>query len=77
MIFVFFIIYFVIRIVKKLKKEKRKYFAEFWNVLEFVTIFMAIAAVGMFALKIIFGNTAMDVLAAAGTGQTAHNAELI
>ena len=67
-IFVLFIVYFMVRIINKLRKEKRKYFTDFWNMLEFATIIMSIVAVGMFALKIIFGNTAMDVLHQAGTG---------
>jgi hypothetical protein len=67
-IFVGFVVYFMYHIIVKIRKEKRQYFKGFWNCLELCTMIMSILAIVMYAMKIIMGNTAMNVLKEAGTG---------
>jgi len=68
LIFVGFIIYFLVHVVNKIRKEKRKYF-RFWNILELCTVILAVLTCAMYGAKILFGNTAMDVLRESGSGK--------
>ena len=68
LIFVGFILYFLVHVVNKIRKQKRKYFKQFWNLLELCTVIMAVLTCAMYAAKILFGNTAMDVLRESGSG---------
>ena len=64
-----FTLYFMKRLYHMLKKERLKYFKDFWNMLEFATLVMSIIAVVMYAMKKIFGNVAMNTLAESGSGR--------
>jgi len=66
-------------VVSKIRKEKRKYFKQFWNILEqyfkqfwnileLCTVIMSVLTCAMYAAKILFGNTAMDILRESGSG---------
>jgi len=44
------------------------YFKEFWNILELCTVIMSVLTCAMYAAKILFGNTAMDILRESGSG---------
>ena len=68
MIFVGFIVYFLVHVINKIRKQRRK-FVQFWNVLELVTVIMAILSCAMYGAKIMFGNTAMDILRESGSGE--------
>jgi len=37
-VFVGFIIYFLVHVINKIRKQKRKYFKSFWNMPEFVSV---------------------------------------
>ena len=63
-----FTLYFIKRLYSMLKKERLKYFKDFWNMLEFATLVMSIVAVAMYAMKKIFGNVAMSALEESGSG---------
>lgn len=54
--------------ISKIRKQKRKYFKQFWNILELCTVIMSILTCAMYGAKIMFGNTAMDVLRESGSG---------
>ena len=64
-----FTLYFIKRLYHMLKKERLKYFKDFWNMLEFATLVMSIIAVAMYAMKKIFGNVAMTALEESGSGR--------
>jgi len=66
-VFIGFICYFLYHVVSKIRKQKRKYFKQFWNILELVTVIMSVLTCAMYGAKIMFGNTAMDVLREAWT----------
>jgi len=68
-IFVGFIIYFMVRTVRLIRKQKREYFKSFWNCLELCTMITSILSIAMYGMKLIMGNTAMDVLKEAGSGR--------
>lgn len=68
LIFVGFIIYFLYHVISKIRKQKRKYFKEFWNLLELCTVVMSVLTCAMYGAKILFGNTAMDILKESGSG---------
>ena len=68
--FVGFIIYFLYHVINKIRKQKRKYFKSFWNMLELVTVIMAVLTCAMYGAKIMFGNAAMDTLRETGSGKT-------
>jgi hypothetical protein len=57
-----------VRLVKKLKKEKMKYFMGFWNLLEFVLLVFAVTVVAMYAFKHILTELAMRALKKAAAG---------
>ena len=67
-----FTIVFFVRMIKMLKKQKMKYFNDFWNMLEFGTLVMSIIAVAMYALKKIFGEVAMNALEESGSGKNSY-----
>lgn len=58
----------MVRTIKLLRKQRKEYFNNFWNVLEFLTMIMSIVTIAMYAMKMIFGNTAMDILKETGAG---------
>lgn len=61
-IYAIFSLYFFIRCIKKVKKEKMKYFKGFWNKLEFALLCFCIAVIAMYALKQILTTLAMNAL---------------
>jgi len=69
LVFVGFIIYFLYHVINKIRKQKRKYFKSFWNMLELVTVIMAVLTCAMYGAKIMFGNAAMDTLRETGSGK--------
>jgi len=58
-----------VHVINKIRKQKRKYFMQFWNILELVTVIMAILSCAMYGAKMMFGNTAMDILRESGSGE--------
>lgn len=72
-IYVGFIIYFFVRMVKLLHKQKLQYFKDFWNMLEFSTMIMSIITVAMYGMKMVFGNVAMNVVKESGSGIGIHS----
>lgn len=61
-IYTIFSLYFFIRCIKKLKKEKMKYFKGFWNKLEFALLCFCVSVIAMYALKHILTTLAMNAL---------------
>jgi len=49
LIFVGFILYFLYHVINKIRKQKRKYFKQFWNILELCTVIMAVLTCAMYA----------------------------
>jgi hypothetical protein len=68
-VFLIFIIYFMIKMVKDLKKQRLKYFGEFWNLLEFATLILSLICIVMYAMKKVFGSVAMNLLHESESGQ--------
>ena len=68
-IYLVFTLYFFFRMVRLVRKERMKYFKDFWNLLEFATLVMGIVAIGMYAMKKLFGAFAMKLLAESGSGR--------
>ena len=64
-----FTLYFFGRMVSMVRKQKMKYFKDFWNMLEFGTLVMSIIAIVMYAMKKIFGEVAMSALEESGSGK--------
>ncbi|XP_037076846.1 polycystic kidney disease 2-like 2 protein [Pollicipes pollicipes] len=62
-IVVLFIIFFFVTEIKKLRKQKMKYFSEFWNTMEFIKIILAITSIAMYAMKNIYVHVALGNLA--------------
>jgi hypothetical protein len=52
----------MIHIVNLVRKQKLEYFKGFFNVLDVLTVIMSIVCIAMYAVKIIFGNKAMDIV---------------
>ena len=67
--YLLFTLYFFVHMVNMLKKQKMKYFKDFWNMLEFATLVMSIIAIAMYAMKKIFGEVAMNALEESGSGE--------
>ncbi|XP_069123478.1 uncharacterized protein [Argopecten irradians] len=61
-IYAIFSLYFFIRCIKKVRKEKMKYFARFWNLLEFILLCFCIAVIAMYAFKQILSELTMRAL---------------
>ncbi|XP_055955042.1 uncharacterized protein LOC126809611 [Patella vulgata] len=61
-IYACFTFYFFIQCIKKLKKEKMKYFKRFWNLLEFILLVFAVTVIAMYAFKHILTNLAINAL---------------
>ncbi|XP_060067156.1 uncharacterized protein LOC132547416 [Ylistrum balloti] len=61
-IYACFSLYFFVRCIKKLRKEKMKYFARFWNLLEFILLCFCIAVIAMYAFKQILSELTMRAL---------------
>ncbi|CAG2212605.1 PKD1L2 [Mytilus edulis] len=57
-----FTLYFFVHFVKKLKKERKKYFNSFWNKLEFALMLFCVTVIAMYALKHILTSVAMNAL---------------
>ena len=68
-IFLCFVLYFLFSEVNKIRKQKWKYFFQFWNLLEFATLVMAIVTIAMYAMKKIFGSVAMNILKESESGR--------
>ena len=62
LIFLGFTIYFLFNELNKIRKQRSKYFKDFWNLVEFATLAMAVTSIAMYAMKKIFGSVAMNVL---------------
>ena len=50
MVFVFIVI-FLVRVCKKIKKSKRTFFRSFWNTMEFCKVIFSIVAISMYMMK--------------------------
>lgn len=61
-IYAIFSLYFFVRCIKKVKKQRMKYFKEFWNKLEFALLCFCIAVIAMYALKQTLTTLAMKAL---------------
>ena len=61
-IYAIFSLYFFIRCIRKVKKEKMKYFKGFWNKLEFALLCFCVSVIAMYALKQILTTLAMNAL---------------
>ncbi|OWF47600.1 Polycystic kidney disease and receptor for egg jelly-related protein [Mizuhopecten yessoensis] len=61
-IYACFSLYFFIRCIKKVRKEKMKYFGRFWNLLEFILLCFCIAVIAMYAFKQILSELTMRAL---------------
>ncbi|ESP04059.1 hypothetical protein LOTGIDRAFT_110316, partial [Lottia gigantea] len=57
-----FTLFFFIQCIKKVKKNKMKYFKDFWSLLEFVLLTFAVTVIAMYAFKHILTNLAFDAL---------------
>ena len=67
-IFGIFSIYFIVHEFNKLRKQRLKYFQDFWNLIEFATLVFSVTAVAMYFMKQGFGSVAMKTLHASGSG---------
>ena len=65
-----FTLYFFIRCIKKVKKERCGYFNNFWDILEFVLLCFALACIAMYAFKHILTEVAMRSLKNQSKGMT-------
>lgn len=70
-IYACFTLYFLIHALKKLKKEKLKYFKSFWNKLEFALLAFSVACIVMYAFKHVLTSLAIDDLHESGSSKTA------
>ena len=57
-----FTLYFFVRCVRKVKKDKCGYFKSFWDILEFVLLCFAVGCIAMYAFKHILTEVAMNSL---------------
>jgi hypothetical protein len=60
--FALFTVYFFIRCIRMLKKDRLKYFNSFWNILEFVLLCLSIACIVFYSFKHILTEVAMSAL---------------
>ncbi|XP_070581325.1 polycystin-1-like protein 2 [Ptychodera flava] len=58
-VYVFFVAYFLIHELLKIRKEKKKYFKSFWNCLELVLVVFAITVIAMYVFRQIFTTLAL------------------
>lgn len=56
LIFVVFMLYFTVRESRRIYRYRGKYFTEFWNLVEFLNIFLSIIAVGFYLYKYIIAK---------------------
>ena len=70
-----FFIYFFYREAKRLKNERLKYFNNFWNLMEFATMFGSITAIAMYIMKKILAELAMNSLRESGSCEYDKNAK--
>ncbi len=68
-VFLGFTLYFLIKMIRDLHKQKRKYFANFWNILEFCTLILALSAIAMYAMKKVMGTVAINTLHESESGE--------
>ena len=64
-----FTLYFLIKELNRLRKERLKYFKEFWSLLEFVTLALSVTTIVMYAMKKVFGTVAINALHESGSGE--------
>ncbi|KAK7506559.1 hypothetical protein BaRGS_00002034, partial [Batillaria attramentaria] len=57
-----FTLYFFIRCIKMVRKERLKYFKTFWNILEFILLCFAVACIVFYSFKHILTEVAMRAL---------------
>ena len=57
-----FTIYFFIRCIRMLRKDRLKYFKTFWNILEFILLCFAVACIVFYSFKHILTEVAMRAL---------------
>ncbi|XP_064637018.1 polycystin-1-like protein 2 [Lineus longissimus] len=66
-IFAIFVIYYFFRESNHIRKQRLKYFKDFWNLMEFATLTGAVTCVAMYIMKKILGSVAMDALKESGS----------
>nr|XP_006820685.1 PREDICTED: polycystic kidney disease protein 1-like 2-like [Saccoglossus kowalevskii] len=67
-IFICYIIFFIVEEVRQIKKEKKKYFKDYWNYLEITIIILALIGISMFIYKIPTRDIAVNSLHVEETG---------
>ena len=67
--FLCFVIYFLQNVLRMIKKERCKFFLEFWNILEFSMLILSLVTIVMYALKKVFGTVAIDLLHESESGR--------
>ncbi|KAK7111719.1 hypothetical protein V1264_011307 [Littorina saxatilis] len=60
--FALFTVYFLVRCIRMLKKERLKYFNTFWNILEFALLCLAVSCIVFYSFKHILTKVAMSAL---------------
>lgn len=65
-VFFIFVLVYLVKEIKALKQQRMKYFKQFWNILEFATLVLALTAVVMYAFKMILTKLAMKALRTGG-----------
>ncbi|XP_050394123.2 polycystic kidney disease protein 1-like 2 isoform X2 [Patella vulgata] len=57
-----FILYFAVRLLKRIRKERRSFFKEFWNGIEFINLLMSITCVVMYVGRHLLTTKASDTV---------------
>ncbi|XP_077990752.1 polycystin-2-like protein 2 [Glandiceps talaboti] len=60
--FVAFLVFFLIKVIRSLKKERKKFFKSYWNLIEICKLALCIAGVTMYSYRLVFWNLALDSL---------------
>lgn len=67
--FLGFVLFFFVNTCRLLKKERLKFFKDFWNLLEFVMLIMALVSIVMYAIKAAAGKVAIHTLHESQSGK--------
>lgn len=60
--YAFFTLYFFVRCISMVKKERLRYFVNFWNLLEFILLCFAVACIVLYTFKHILAEVALTAL---------------
>ncbi|XP_070533290.1 polycystin-1-like protein 2 isoform X1 [Ptychodera flava] len=61
-IFVVFLVFFLVKVIRSIKKEKCKFFKGYWNLIEVCKLSLCFTGVAMYAYRLAFWNLALDSL---------------